>query len=356
MHFESIFRKTACGDSTTKKRNRPTLTLSPICLNLPEMNQFAVTVNGKVPIESLGVVLPHEHVIHRVSIHSNNPDNTCVDVNLMTDECRMYKDAGGGTICDLTPAGLGRDPAALKEVSRKAGVHIVSSVGLYQAEVFPSEIKNGTEETIARYIMKEIAGEETGIQAGLIGEIASHNEPEHSEWRRYRLNATEEKTFAAVAAVQKKSGLSVSTHACLGRSGVSQIKALKEGGADPERIVIGHCDTHIHEDPERDFDYYHALLNEGVFLEFDLFSWEDMAPDRLRFKRIAQLAEQGYVDRILISTDTCRNSHLHKFGGRGLDYLFSVILPNLEREGVTKDHLTRITCRNPARILQVSSG
>ena len=55
----------------------------------------AMTVNGKVPLTSLGFTLPHEHVIHRASIHSGKPDNTCVDRNLMVEELKIFRKAGG---------------------------------------------------------------------------------------------------------------------------------------------------------------------------------------------------------------------------------------------------------------------
>ena len=75
-----------------------------------------------MPIENLGVVLPHEHAIHRITIHSGKADNTMVDVELLAEELRLFKAAGGGTICDVTPVNVGRDPAALREVSRRSRI------------------------------------------------------------------------------------------------------------------------------------------------------------------------------------------------------------------------------------------
>ena len=38
------------------------------------------TVTGTLDAGDLGVVLPHEHLIYRISVHSGRADNTCVDV------------------------------------------------------------------------------------------------------------------------------------------------------------------------------------------------------------------------------------------------------------------------------------
>ena len=99
------------------------------------------TVTGRVPAIELGVTLMHEHVIHRISNYSHKNDNTCVDVDLAAEELMIFRDKGGGTVCDVTPIGVGRDPLALREVSERSGVHIVSAVGLYDPCTYPEEIR-----------------------------------------------------------------------------------------------------------------------------------------------------------------------------------------------------------------------
>jgi phosphotriesterase-related protein len=311
----------------------------------------ARTVLGDVPIENLGVVLPHEHVIHRITIHSGKADNTMVDVELLAEELRLFKAAGGGTICDVTPVNVGRDPEALREVSRLSGVHIVSALGLYQLEVWTADMLAMSRAELAEYLIRDSQGEFSGVAAGFLGEIASHNEPEHADWRKYQLTEKEIEVFQAVADAQQSTGLWVSTHAAHGRHGVAQLRCLADAGAEPSRVVVGHCDAQFHDDPALDFDYYNKLLEFGAMLEFDLFGWSEMGPDEARCGRIAELARQGHTDRILLSTDTCRLSQLHRNGGRGYDYLFTHVLPGLRRAGVGEEDLRTMTINNPARIL-----
>jgi len=310
----------------------------------------AMSVTGKVPLTSLGITLPHEHLIHRISVYSHKPDNTCLDVDLVVEELSIFRQAGGRTICDVTPLSVGRDPRALREVSQKSGVHVVSGLGLYELETWPDWMRKLSRSELADFLVAESQGGETGIAAGLIGEIASHNE-DHSDWRKYRLWDEEAEIFRAVADTQRRTGLAISTHASLGRHGVAQLRTLIKAGCDPQRVVIGHCDAQGHEDPEVDLEYYHLLLAEGACLEFDLFGWEELLPDAQRFRRVAILVQEGFAGRLLLSTDTCRLSQLHRFGGRGFDYLFTTVLPGLRDAGISQEHIDQMTITNPARLL-----
>ena len=151
------------------------------------------TVTGALDAASLGVVLPHEHLIHRVSTHSGRADNTCLDVDLAAEECRRFRAAGGGAICDVTPLGLGRDLAALRAVSELSGVPVVAALGLYDTWTQPDEVRGRPARAVADYL------ERGAERCGLIGEIASHNESGHADWRRYALYASERDLFAGAA-------------------------------------------------------------------------------------------------------------------------------------------------------------
>ena len=118
-------------------------------------------------------------------------------------------------------------------------------------------------------------------------------------------------------------------------------------------MIIGHCDAHLHDDEALDLDYYEALLSLGVCLEFDLFGWEELAPDALRAQRIATLCAAGHTGRLLISTDTCRRSQLHECGGRGFDYLFTSVIPGLSAAGVSQTHIDTMTRATPALLLAI---
>ena len=313
-----------------------------------------ITVSGEVPAESLGVTMLHEHLIHRLSIHSGKADNTCLDVDLMAEELGAFRDAGGGTICDATPIDVGRDPSALRQVAEKSGVQVVSGAGLYQLEVWPDEMLTWSRSQLADHLVCQARGEDAGISAGFLGEIASHNEP-HDDWEKYQLLDAERTLFAALADAQRRTGLAIYTHACLGRGGVAQLRVLSEAEARMSQVVIGHCDGQFHEDVEQDMSYYRILLEQGAWLGFDMFGWEQMAPDAERFRRIAALVGEGFADRIVISTDTCRLSQLRCHGGRGFGYLFTNVLPGLRQAGLSESDIHQMTVTNPATVLAKQS-
>jgi phosphotriesterase-related protein len=74
-------------------------------------------------------------------------------------------------------------------------------------------------------------------------------------------------------------------------------------------------------------------------------------PDRIRAERIAALVRAGHERQILLSTDTCRTSHLHAHGGRGFDYLWRVFLPLLRARGVTESQIDSMLIVAPRRLL-----
>ena len=309
------------------------------------------TVTGDMRAEGPGVVLPHEHLIHRVSVHSGNPDNTCTDIDMVVSELAAFTEQGGRIICDVTPHYFGRDPVALREVSERSGVAVVTGVGLYPPDTFTQELRGLSRTQMSDFLLRQVEGNGTGICCGMIGEIGSHEEPDHADWRRYRLWESEVVVYRAVADVQRGTGLAVTNHAVCGRGGMAQIRTMVDAGADPERIIISHCDAQWHDDIKLDLDYYLAVINEGAAAEFDLFGWTELMPDECRYDRVAALVSEGHAERVLLSTDTCRLSQLHGYGGRGFDHLFKVVIPALRDRGVGDDAIHQMTVANPTRLL-----
>ena len=208
---------------------------------------------------------------------------------------------------------------------------VISGVAFYDESTYPEWLRTASVDQIADYLVRQIEEGSEGVRAGLIGELASHNEPVPNP-SGYKLHDPEHRVFVAAAQAQKRTGVAISTHASLGRAGHAQLDVLERAGADPGRVVIGHCDAHWHEDIEIDLNYYLPILKRGAYCQFDLIGWTELASDEIRAERIAALVNLGYASRITLSTDTCRLSHLHRNGGRGLDYLWKSFLPRLREK------------------------
>ena len=312
--------------------------------------RHVMTVTGRAAGEQLGPTSVHEHLYCDISVHSGREDNTLTDVPLMVDELAYVRAAGGRTVVDVTPEGIGRNPAKLKAISEGSGVQVVSGIAFYTEETYPAWVRGSTETQLADYFVREIEEGRDGVCAGLIGELASHNE-ERPAPAAYRMTEAESHVFRAAAQAQRRTGVAITTHASLGRGGHAQLAVLERAGADLGRVAIGHCDAHWHADPDQDLDYYLPILDRGAFCGFDLIGWNELAPDEVRAERIAALARLGYARQIVLGSDTCRRSQLRANGGRGLDFLWTSFVPRLVALGVTESDISGMLVEAPRRLL-----
>jgi len=292
----------------------------------------------------------HEHLYCDITVQSGREDNILTDVRVMVEELAHVRRAGGHTIVDVTPEGIGRNPAMLKAISEGSGVQVVSGIAFYTEETYPAWVRGSTETQLADYFVREIEEGQDGVCAGLIGELASHNEAQ-PEPAAYRLTEAESHVFRAAAEAQRRTGVAITTHASLGRGGHAQLAVLERAGADLGRVAIGHCDAHWHADPDQDLNYYLPILERGAFCSFDLIGWSALAPDDVRAERVAALTKLGYTRQIVLGSDTCRRSQLRANGGRGLDFLWTSFLPRLRALGVTESDINGMLVDAPRRLL-----
>ena len=309
-----------------------------------------MTVTGEAHGEELGATSVHEHLYCDISVHSGREDNVLTDAVVMVEELEHVRRAGGRTVVDVTPEGLGRNPAMLKRISEGSGVQIVSGIAFYTEETYPAWVQGSSETELADYFVREIEEGSDGVCAGLIGELASHN-AERPEPDAYRLTEAEAHVFRAAAQAQRRTGVAITTHASLGRGGLAQLAALERAGADPSRVAIGHCDAHWHADPDEDLEYYLPILERGAFCSFDLIGWRELAPDEVRAERVATLAGLGYAGQIVLGSDTCRRSQLRANGGRGLDFIWTSFVPRLVALGVREQDIDAMLVDAPRRLL-----
>ena len=312
--------------------------------------EYIVTVTGEIFPEQLGVTTAHEHLYCDISVHSGKDDNILHDTSLVVRELEFFLAVGGKSIVELTPVDIGRDAAKLKIISEQSGVQIISGIAFYDQNLYPEWVKRADVGRIADYFVREIEEGTEGVRAGLIGELGSHNEPEPNA-SGYRLHELETRMFQAAAKAQKRTGVAISTHASLGRAGHSQLDLLEKAGADIEKVVIGHCDAHWHQDIEKDLAYYLPILQRGAYCGFDMIGWSEITPETIRAERIAALIELGYEKQLVLGTDTCRLSHFRENGGRGLDALWISFLPLLTKLGITDSQIETILVDNVQTLL-----
>lgn len=302
-----------------------------------------VTVLGSISQEDAGFTLCHEHLICDLWPLFPSYNNILDEEKLAVRELSEYKKAAGRTLVDCTSIGLGRDPHALKRISRSTGVNIVMGTGWYREEVYPPEIRERSTDQLADLMVRELReGEgESGIRAGFIGEIGTE---------RYSITPAQEKVFRASARAQKRTGVSIWTHTThFGELALEQIDLLQEEGVPCDRIVISHLgDRPV---PDR----FLAIAERGVFLGIDNIGYvgDGYPDDSVRIANILELISAGHLNQIMLSLDICMKSHLLAYGGKGYAYLQREFLPGLKGAGVTDEQVRCLTVSNPGRALAV---
>jgi phosphotriesterase-related protein len=193
-----------------------------------------MTVLGPVAAEQLGVTLPHEHVFIDL-MREYRGDGLLHDEALAASELAAFKGAGGSTILECTSEGLGRDPLALRRAAQATGLNLVMGCGHYREPYLDRErLDRLSVDDLADEIVRdlEIGVGDTGVRAGVIGEIGCG---------RF-ISALEERSFRAAARAHRRTGVTITTHAARWPVGLTQLNLLAEEGVDPRRVIVGHCD------------------------------------------------------------------------------------------------------------------
>ena len=228
-----------------------------------------MTVLGPVPTSSLGITLPHEHLLFDGSqwitgnnevekrthapltvqpssigeLHRNRNvsfENLASTEEIALEELNLFRQAGGSTVVDVSPPGLNRDPEGLKRLAKASGVNIIAATGHYCAFTHPPEVATQSIEDVASWMIKEIEEgiDETGIRAGVMGELGISPGGGHpDEW----------KVIRASSVAQQETGAAISIHNSLPyeRQGMRVLRVLKDAGADlPTRCNGAHDSKH----------------------------------------------------------------------------------------------------------------
>ena len=334
------------------------------------------SVNGVLSRDRLGITATHEHVLldltafyqalpvpgiddpatqkvemWNLGILSRDcyalKDNLLLaDEDVAADELMFFKNAGGNTIVDASLPGIGRNPKALRRIAEKTGLNIIMGTGFYVGETHPKALDSMTDEAIGDLMVGELTEGVDGICAGYIGEIGISEIFDDKERRVLR----------AAAIAHKKTGAAINVHINpWTTNGIEAADILLSAGVTPEKICISHVDVENRE------DYIYALLQKGVYVEFDNFGKEYyirrevrnsgyglFVHDTERVTLLKKLIDDGFVNQLLLACDVCLKNLLHKYGGWGYDHVLSNIVPMMEDEGITQEQILTMLQKNPA--------
>jgi len=291
------------------------------------------TVRGDVAPEQLGPCDAHEHLFLATPAQ---PGEEFTGVDEAIAEARTLVEAGGRSLVDWTPIGLGRDLDGLAAVSLATGLHVVAATGLHRDAHYVDDdpLRAEPVEALAERFVAELRD-----RCGIIKAGASY----------HRLTPFEMKAFDAAAAAHAEAGAPVCVHSEHGTMGLKIVERLAALGVPPPSVVLAHLDRNP------DADEHAETAATGAWLELDGPGRTKYWPDSTILRLIADLAERGHGGRLLVGGDTGRRSMLRAYGGGpGLDYVFARFKPRLERE-LGEELSRQIFVTNPARAFAFES-
>lgn len=277
-------------------------------------------------------------------------------------ELNAYREAGGMTVIDVTPEGLGRNNHVhkLPLVSKSTRINIVAAAGHYVAASLPPRIKSQTVEQIAEDLIKEITVGilDTGFKAGVIKTAITPNE----------FTDADKKVMEAAIIAQKETGVPMTTHMwgdLPGKwPGFKVIEMLQNKDVDLGKFYISHIEWT--ESQEKDWGVAVRAAKAGAYLSIDNFGKEFPygsmdntfsdygyigAPTDLdRLRLIKKLIDDGYEDKIVVGHDSAYKVQKLAYGGPGLCHIMNNVPTLFDHLGIDQKYFKKIVVDNPRRL------
>jgi phosphotriesterase-related protein len=246
----------------------------------------------------------------------------------------------------------GRDVKLYETLSKTTGVHIIASTGLGPEKMlsgyFVTPQKNPptpwSGEMFGDLFAKEVTEGivvprvERSSQAGLVTSIAS----------RTGITEKEVSLFLGSAKAALATGVPVSVQ--YGADAINDLEILLSEGIDSNRVIIGGLDRLDAVERKEAF----AVARRGAYVALDHVGWatnEGYINDEERVKLIEELFEEGFGDRVLISTNAVGVAKGHQAKDLSYDYLLSTFVPMLRRNGFSDEQVRMLLEDNPQQVL-----
>lgn len=292
-----------------------------------------MTVRGPVPVERLGFILSHEHVLvdfigaRDTGYHRWDREDV---VHVMTPKLAAVKAAGFDTLFECTPAWLGRDPRLLVRSSEATGLHIVTNTGYYgarQNRFLPAHAMTASPESLAEeWIAEWERGiEDTGVKPGFI-KIGLDEGP---------LSDVHKRLVRAAAIAHRKTGLAIVSHTGGGPGVFEALDVLADEGVAADAFIW------VHAQGEQDTQRHVVAARRGCWISLDGVQDDNAAQ---YVENILALREAGLLHKILISQDAGWYEPETKGNSTFRSYLSirSVLIPLLKESGVTDREVKKL--------------
>ena len=309
---------------------------------------FVRTILGDISPEQMGLTYSHEHVVIDESFSTiANKDFILNDVNKITEELNEFYTNGGRTLVDTMPANCGRNVLKLAEVSKRSGVNIIAPTGIHLEKYYPANHwrYHLSEDELTDLFIKDVGAgideydygcpvvKRTPHKAGLI-KLATGDED---------ITPHQEKIFHAVVNTHRQTGVPILTHTNNGKHAMAQVELFLKLGADINHVVLSHVDKC------KDLSYHKALMQTGVYVEYDShFRWKN-DDDNWTYTLLEKLLPD-FAEQITIGMDMARNTYWKSYGGQpGLNYLLTTFQHQIKKRGLSQ-YLEKVFITNPQKL------
>lgn len=301
------------------------------------------TISGDVPVDSLGLTLPHEHLftdLRGPNIDGYAQEDPELVRKMMAPYLRRAEEAGVTSIVECSTIGVGRNIGILAQLASQTRIKIVAPTGIYKEDFTPVMYKH---KSIAELVEQWVDEIKNGVgftdhKAGFIKIALSDDGP----------TPLEERNIRAAAQTSLATGAAVASHTIGGKAALRELEILKMEGMDLRKFIW------VHAGSETDPKYHFQVAESGAYVEFDNIGQPDADHDGL-CDAVESLLGKGLGEHILLSHDAGwfqpgAPHGLPERGMRGYTALITDFIPLLKRRGLDDGTINLITVENPKRV------
>jgi phosphotriesterase-related protein len=300
------------------------------------------TITGTIDTNSLGLILPHEHLFTDLR-GPHIPEYAQAEVSDVLRVVGPYlaeaAAAGATALVECSTVGVGRNPDILRSLAEATSIQIIVPTGVYREAFIPDSLRDVSEDDLADLWTEELTEgiEGTSIRAGFIKLAMSDDGPTPLEIRNLK---------AAVKASQR-TGAVIGSHTIGGTVAKKEMDVLEEAGLDLHRFIWIHAQT------ESNVSVLEEAARRGAYVELDSVGAPHQSQPEL-LDVVVTLIQAGYLDQLLLSHDAGwyspgRADGMPEGGYRGYTALMKDFLPALSARGISDDQIRQITAVNPVR-------
>lgn len=309
--------------------------------------KFFRTIIDDIPVENLGLILPHEHLFTDLR-GPDVPDYAQADPKqvaaTMTPFLRDAELAGVTALVECSTIGVGRNIEILTEIAKRTQIRLVAPTGIYKESYTPAIYKSSTIDEMAELWIIELT-KGIGItenKAGFIKIAVSDDGP----------TAIEKRNIKAAVRASQATGAVIASHTIGGEAALEELSILEEEGLALESFIW------VHASSEPDQHYHLEAGSRGAYVEFDAIGQPGVDQEELA-NAVQFMVEKGYGDRVLLSHDAGwfqpGNPGGKPEGGiRGFTALTDKFIPLLQDKGMDNQTISLLTKENPKRAFAIA--